>query len=153
MKFTAKEDIAAPADYVFDSLCNADRLERMVRQKGGKITRTPQGPLVQGSVWDGEIPFRGSVRSVSLTITNLTRPHKVLLVGGGAAFDLTVQVDVVALSGLTTRLSVETEAKPKTLAARLMIQSVKLAKGAVLTRYRKRISSFAAMIEKEHRTS
>jgi carbon monoxide dehydrogenase subunit G len=153
MKFTAQEDISAPIAQVYAQVCDPDRLERTVRQRGGKIQRAPMGPFKRGTRWDAEVAFRGATRQVSFVLHELNAPHVLRLRGGGAAFDITVDVELVALSPATTRLSVITEGRPKTLAARVMMQSLKLAQGRMLTRYRQRISEYATDIEKDNRLS
>lgn len=153
MKLNAEEEISAPASHVFQHLCDADRLERLVRKRGGKISRTPQGPIQQGSHWDAEVPFRGTSRKLAFDLVKMEDSDLLDFQGSSEGLNLTVRVEVVALGPHTSRLSVVSEARPKTLSARLMIQSAKLARGMMLTRYRKRISDFAADIEKAHRTA
>jgi hypothetical protein len=153
VKLTATEDISAPIGHVFTQLCQADRLEQMVRKRGGKVARTPQGPIAAGTCWDAAIMFRGNPRNLAFTLAELDTPERMVFAGKSDGMDLGVVIELVALSPHTTRLSVETEARPRTLAARLLMQSAKLARGMMLTRYRKRIADFAAQIEKAHRTA
>lgn len=153
MKFTAEEEISAPIEHVFTHLADPERLERMVRQRGGSIARTPQGPLGVGTTWDADVVVRGASRPVTVTLDTILPPRQMRFSGGGAALDLSVAVDLEAVTPGTTRITVVTDAKPRSLAGRVMIQSLKLARGTILTRYRKHISDYAAMIERAHRIS
>jgi len=153
MKLSAKEDISAPLDLVFAQVCEPDRLERTVRQRGGAIRRTPAGPLEKGTRWDARLAFRGASQSVTFVLTTLDAPNIMRFRGTGASFDISVDVELVALGPATTRLTVTTQGTPKTLPARIMAQSLKLAHGQMLTRYQQRISEYAAEIAKEGRLS
>ncbi len=61
-----------------------------------------------------------------------------------------VTVDLVALSRGRTRLSMEMELKPQNLSARLLVQSLKLAKTSMMKRFEQRIASYARDLEEKH---
>jgi hypothetical protein len=65
-------------------------------------------------------------------------------------FEGTVTVEVVAMSARRTRMHVASEVAPLSLAARLLLQSLKLAKARVSRRYDKRVAQLAAEIEARH---
>jgi hypothetical protein len=56
----------------------------------------------------------------------------------------------MALSRARTRLVLEIELKPETLAARLLVQSMKLARGALDKRLQVRVAEFAKAVEERH---
>jgi hypothetical protein len=58
-----------------------------------------------------------------------------------------MRVDLVALSPARTRLNVDLEITPRNLAGRLLIQSVKLAKGNLSKRFRLRVAEYAMDVE------
>jgi len=153
MKLTAKADIAAPIDQAFEGLCDPDRLEQTVRGQGGIIRRNPIGPVEKGTQWDARIAFRGAPREVSFIVTSLEAPTLMRFRGNGAAFDIAVDVELAVVDAITTRLTVTTQGAPKTLPARIMMQSLKLAHGQILARYRARIAEYVAETEAEIRLS
>ena len=55
--------------------------------------------------------------------------------------------DLVAMSKTRTRMNFALDTRPKTVPARLMIQSLKLARHSMLKRFRKRIADFASDLE------
>lgn len=56
-------------------------------------------------------------------------------------------VDLVALSRTRTRLFVSMELRPTTLSARLLLQSLRLAKGRLTGRLKTRMAEFGQRIE------
>jgi hypothetical protein len=60
------------------------------------------------------------------------------------------KVELVPLSPTRTRLMVETVLSPKTLAARLLVQSLKLAKSSLTQRYKSRIAALSEEIEESY---
>ncbi|MEO1026387.1 MAG: SRPBCC family protein, partial [Pseudomonadota bacterium] len=55
-------------------------------------------------------------------------------------------VDLVALSKARTRMLVSLDLKPTTLSSRLMVQSLRLAKGSLNRRFKARVAQFASGI-------
>lgn len=147
MKFKTSEDIDASIDEVFAHLTDADALEAFFTQRGGKIERTPAGPITQGTTWQGEISFRGKSRSFTSRVQNFDAPQRLFLLGGTSGMEMHLALGLVPLSGDRTRLAVVLEVKPRTIAARLLIQSAKLARGKLSKRFKKRVAQFAANIE------
>jgi hypothetical protein len=62
------------------------------------------------------------------------------------------QIELVALSRDRTRISVEFELKPTNLSARLLVQSLKLAKVSLTKRYKLRVAEYAKSIEDHHKS-
>ena len=148
MKFVAVEDIAAPAQTVWARVSDFDSFERRVSGKAGDIRRTPEGPARPGTTWQGRATFNGKTRDATVTVLELTVPERLVVEGGTEGMNITVEVTVEALSPRSSRLTVTSEAKARTLAARLMLQSAKLARQAMAKRYKGRVAAFAEGIEK-----
>ena len=153
MKLTAKADIAAPIDLAFEGLRDPDRLEQTVRARGGSIRRNPAGPMTKGTQWDARIAFRGASRHVNFIVTRLDAPKAMRFQGNGAAFDITVDVELAVVGASTTLLTVTTQGEPRTLPARIMMQSLKLAHGQMLARYRAQVVDYVAELESDLRLS
>jgi hypothetical protein len=59
----------------------------------------------------------------------------------------------VALSRARTRLNVDLSVTPRNLAGRLLVQSMKLAKGKLGKRFRLRVAEYAMDVEERHKRS
>ncbi|WP_371156904.1 SRPBCC family protein [Jannaschia sp. 2305UL9-9] len=153
MKFVATEEIAAPIDVVWARVSDFEAFERRAAGKAGQVSRSPEGPAKAGTKWTGSVEAAGKVRQASVTLLELDAPHRMDLEGGSDGMTVTLDVMLEALSPTKTRLTVTTEAKARSLAARLMLQSAKLARPQLAKRYKGRVAGFADKIEKSYATS
>lgn len=148
MKFSSHEDIEAPIDAVFAAVTDFQAFERQALRRGAEVQRSDSlaypGP---GMTWDAAFMLRGKRREIKIELTQMDGPNG--LVADARSNNLNGQfaVDLVALSRNRTRLSVTLELEPKTLAARLMLQSMKLARKTLTRRFRKRVAEFATDVE------
>jgi hypothetical protein len=62
-------------------------------------------------------------------------------------------VDLMALSRSRTRLVLDIELKPENLSARLLVQSLKLARGNLTKRFRLRAAEYAIDVEDRYKRS
>jgi hypothetical protein len=60
-------------------------------------------------------------------------------------------VGLIALSRARTRLTVDLTLEPRTLAGRLIVQSLKLARGNMSKRFRLRVAEYAMDVEERYK--
>ena len=63
-----------------------------------------------------------------------------------SGIDGAVVIELVALSVARTRLTVSIDLEPRTLGARLLVQSLKLARGTLQRRFELRVADYASEI-------
>ena len=136
MKISGRTDIGAPGDFVFGYLSDFDNWERAALRRGADVTRTDK--LKNPANWKGQALGVTGLGSATDFLT------KALAVKAGLK---ATDVTLVSLASKRTRLLAQVEAKPRTLAARLFIQSLKLAKSRVQKRYDTRLDQLARDIE------
>ena len=144
MKFSSKEDIETPIDRVFEQLTNFEMFERAAIRRGVEIERerdTAQ-PVV-GMAWKARFEMRGRSRETRVELMHLDRPNTMRFDAIGKGVDGSFFIDLLPLSPRSTRISVVLDIEPKTLSARLLIQSMKLAKTNLTKRFRKKVREFA----------
>lgn len=149
MKFVATEDIAAPIDTVWARVSDLEAFERRAAKRMGGIRRTPSGPAAQGSSWAGTTEIMGKSRKITVTAAELAAPTHLLAEAGTDGMAVTIEVALKEMGPKLTRLTVTSEARARSLAARLMLQSAKLARSTMAKRYKGRVAEFAARIEKD----
>lgn len=149
MKFVATEDIAAPIDTVWARVADLEGFEARARKGADGINRSPPGPPAEGTRWTGQAEVMGKAREVTVTAERLEAPTHLLIEARTDGMVVTIQVDLAQMNPNLTRLTVTTEAKARSLAARLMLQSAKLARATMAKRYRGRVADFAARVEKD----
>lgn len=148
MKFSARDDIEAPIDFVFDAIADFAAFERSAMRRGADVQRTDGGAaLGVGATWRVQFRFRGKERVLKPRIESLDRPNGYVVrsVSGGLESGLTIEL--VQLSPKRTRLQVDLELMPKSLSARLMVQSMKLARTTLTRRFSSRVSQYAQEVE------
>jgi hypothetical protein len=79
------------------------------------------------------------------------RPNEMVLESTSPGMLGQMSFELIALSRGRTRVKVELEVKPLNLSARLLVQSLKLAKKKLAQRYKLRIAEYAKGMEDRYR--
>ncbi|SEP10327.1 Polyketide cyclase / dehydrase and lipid transport [Salinihabitans flavidus] len=144
MNITAREDIEAPIEHVFEMLSDFTQHERAALRRGAEVDRldslTEPGP---GMAWDMRFRMRGKNRQVRLELVRYDPPFEMAFAAHSPNIEADLVLDLVALSKARTRLNLALDLKPRTLSARLFIQSMKLARGSVSKRLEKGLAAQA----------
>jgi len=151
MKFSTKEDVEAPIDAVFDMLSDFEGYERAAMRRGADVQRVDS--LTQpgvGMTWQAAFDLRGKRREIELEMVTYDRPSEIVLESTSPGLIGEVSFELMPLSRSSTRILVQTEIKPLNLSARLMVQSMKLAKGSLTKKYKQRISDYAKGMGERH---
>lgn len=154
MKLTSRQDIEAPLDVVYARLTDFENFERMAMRRGAEVERTDRlkKPDV-GMAWRLRFTFKGKQRKMSIRFADAEPGSHLAWAFDSVPIEGTAKVELVSLSPRRTRLTMVSDIRPKTLAARLMIQSLRLAKGRVQRRLDLRTGQLANMIEEHYRAS
>ncbi|MCB1340607.1 MAG: SRPBCC family protein [Pseudooceanicola sp.] len=154
MQFSTREDIESPIETVFENLSDFDGFERQAIRRGIEVQRDRDlKPPAQGMTWAAKFNLRGKPRDLSLLLAQYERPTAIRFEADSQGLDGTLTLDLMALSKQRTRLSVVLELKPKTLSARLLVQSFRLAKATLSKRFKLKVAEFAKSLESRRRTS
>lgn len=145
MKFSTRCDVDLPAAALFDAAADFHQIERMLVRRGARVQRVDPA---HGSpmAWHLAFDWRGREREVDLAVTRFDRPELLEMRGRSDTFDLTLAATVVALSRSRSRLNLEVEAKPRTMKARLLLQTAKLSKGKIDRIFADRFHDYVASV-------
>jgi len=148
MKISTQEDIAAPIDFVFAELSDFQSLERAALRRGAEVTRVDDlnAPGV-GMAWDTTFDLRGKRRELHLELVRYDPPNALVFSSISPNITGGMEIELMALSRSRTRMALEIEAEARTLSARLMIQSLKLARNTMMKRFRGAVDKYARGIE------
>lgn len=151
MKFSTNEDIEAPADAVFEMLCDFEGFERSAMRRGAEVQRIDQlhKPGV-GMMWQAAFTLRGKQRQMEVEMVTFDRPNEIVLESTSPGLLATTGFELIALSRSSTRVKVELEIKPLNLSARLLVQSLKLAKSSLTKKFKQRVSEYAKGMEDKY---
>ncbi|WP_306005403.1 SRPBCC family protein [Aquicoccus porphyridii] len=153
MIFTTKEDIEAPLEHVFGVVSDFDRFERLALRRGAEVSRMDrlQQPGL-GMMWHIAFQMRGKRREIQIELTEYDPSNRMVFESRSPNIGGHMIVDLVALSRLRTRLGLEIELKPLTLSTRLLVQSMKLAKGSLNKRFKVRVAEYAKATEDNYKS-
>lgn len=148
MKFSAREDIEAPIDFVFEQVTDFQAFERSALRRGAEVQRVDALPEPGvGMAWDASFKLRGKMREVKMELTDIDPPNGLTLSSRSKTMGGDMVVDLVALSRARTRLNVALQLRPMNLASRLLVQSLRLARSNLTTRFQTRTAEFARELE------
>ena len=151
MKLTAKTDLDVPAAQVYAILADFPAWEREGARHGIVIEHPPATPLVGvGAEWKIQGPYRGKTRRLTLRMEEMVQGKVLKASIASAPADGIAGLEVIVLSPRRSRLRVEVELKPRTLAARLFFNTLRLAKGRVQARFEARLGHVNARIREAY---
>ena len=151
MKFSTREDIEAPINYVFAQVSDFAAFERRAMRQGADVIRKPDDAVAQGTVWDIKFNFRGRDRKAEAVLTLLDQPQAFTINSASDGLNASTEIELIALSQTRTRVLVSFDLRATTLTARLLVQSLKLAKSKMTKRFNGRVLDFAEEIEDRYR--
>lgn len=145
MQLKGIQDIEAPIDFVFAAVTDFDGFTRQALRRGADVSRLDSlaGPVATGMAWDVAFDFRGKRRQMRIQLAECDAPNMLLAASEMPGLSSTLLLDLVSLSRNRTRLNVALELSPQTLSARLLVQSLKLARANLKKRLTKRLTTFA----------
>ncbi|THH36843.1 SRPBCC family protein [Aliishimia ponticola] len=148
MNFSAIEDIDAPIEDVFQIVSDFESFERSAMRRGAQVQRVDNlSAPAAGMMWDTRFTMRGRRRELHLLLDVYDVPNRLALKGTSQGLETSFEVDLMSLSRTRTRMSVELGLAPSSLSARLLVQSLKLAKTNLTKRFKLRVAEYAKEIE------
>lgn len=148
MELTSKEDVDAPLANVFEAISDFASFERSALRRGVEVQRlNPDVTPQEGMAWDISADFRGKPRALHLSLTTYQPETLIGFEGDSNSLTGKGQIELLALSPRRTRLTVKMKLKPKTLSGRMLLQSLKLARSKVNSRFKLRVAEFASLTE------
>lgn len=151
MKFSTSEDIEAPMEHVFAQVSDFSGFERRALRQGADVRRLGDGPVAAGSAWDVAFKLRGRDRQMRATLAKIEVPEVYQIDAQSEGMSAVTIVELVALSPRRTRLNVSLDLRPRSLTARVLLQSMKLAKTKLNKRFKARVLEYAEEIEESYR--
>jgi hypothetical protein len=145
MKLSTRKDINASAGDVFAALTDFAAFEKLAMRQGAEISRLDGLPRAEaGASWKIDFAYRGKMRSVNSTVGTYEVPRRLGINGKSGSFDFVLNANLVPLSRGQTRLGVEFDIRPRTFAARLLLQTLKLGKSRLQNRFAARVETVLA---------
>lgn len=154
MKFSTQEVMETPVAEAFALLTDFDQLERAAMRRGADVRRVDE--LTQpgvGLAWEAIFDVRGRGRTASLKVVEYQPPQHVVVAFTSQGLQGETRLELIPLSQTRTRVMVSLDMRPATLPARLLIQSLKLAKPRLTQRYKERVAHHVEEMERRHKNA
>jgi len=144
MKFETIEEVDAPQDFTFARFTDFLRYENLARNYGADLRRVGGfAEVSEGATWRGSIPIKGRTRGVEAVVSRYSPCDYTRIDTDVGGMKVVFEMRFEELPGEKTKLVAVTELQAKTLAARLIIQSAKLARKRVQAKITSKIVALA----------
>ncbi len=152
MKFSTKKDIEAPLEFVWAAMTDFEAWERSAMRRGADVTRTDtlRAPGA-GMGWAAKFRYRGKERKAEIQLKRMEPSSILAFAGQSAAISAEADIELMEMAAKRTRLHVTMEVTPRSLGARLFLQSLRLARARVDRKFETRVAQLALDIEQRYR--
>lgn len=153
MKLATKKDIEAPIAKVWEVMSDFDGWERAAMRRGVEVSRTEMGTAKGvGMTWSTKFRYRGKERKVEIKLKEILAPGLMAFTATSPAVFIETKIELIEMSAKRTRLHLVSEIKPRSLGARLFLQSLRLVRGKVERNFNSKMGQFATQIEQRARS-
>lgn len=154
MRFATKQDIEAPIAEVFRIMTDFESWERAAMRRGADVSRTDKLRVTApGMSWLARFSYRSKPRDVQVQLTSMETPIQLGFSGESQAIGGVATIELMEMSAKRTRMHLVMELTPRSLTARLFLQSLRLARARVDRKFDQRVAQLAADIETRYRAT
>lgn len=147
MKFSSRQELAAPPAHVFRALTDFDRFEDLARGRGVEVTRSPATDPGPGMGVTIRGVYRGRQRSLRSEIVVFEPDQALGLDAQTRGLDCQARVTLAETASRSTRMIVGLDLRPASFSGRVLLQSLKLGKSALARRFDTRVAQLARLLE------
>lgn len=152
MRFATKQDIEAPVADVFRIMSDFETWERAAMRRGAEVARLDKlRTTAAGMRWSTRFSYRSKPRTMELELTQIDSPQLLRFAGISQAIEGVVSMDLMELGVKRTRMHVVLDVSPRSLTARLFLQSLRLARARIDRKFDQRAAQLAGEIEARYR--
>ena len=153
MRLATKQDIEAPITDVFRILTDYEGWERAFMRRGAEVARVDKlNAPGAGMRWKTRFSYRSKVRDMEVELTQMEAPALLRFAGVSQSLEGVASLELMELGGKRTRMHMIIEFSPRGLAARLFLQSLRLARARLDRKFDQRAAQLAGEIEARYRT-
>lgn len=152
MKFSTRMDTDLTAAALFAAISDFDRLAQIIRRRRAQVKMLD--PALTGSLaWDLAFDWRGRRREFRIALNRHDPDEALRLTGVSDLFDIVLDLQVVALTRARSRLICGADLRPRSMTARLVVQTAKLGKAQLDRRFAAEIAGMLAQLTEGHMVS
>ncbi len=147
MRLKAHTDIEAPVERVFERVSDFAAFERLALRRGARVVRTDDldepGP---GMSWLVTAPVRGRRRQLEIELVEWLPPERMRFAARTAGYAATTEVGLSRIGPQRTRLALDVDIRSRSLAARMVLHALRLARRSIMRRLRRALRRFGKAV-------
>lgn len=147
MDFMATARLAAGRAEVYEALTDFERLESRARAEGVRITRLAEPATLVGHAWRADFSLRGRARKAAITLADVDPGRALVFDARVGGLQAVTRIDLADSAAGSTDLTVKTDLEPHSLSARLIVQSLRLARARLAGRFADRVHAYAHQLD------
>jgi hypothetical protein len=148
MKFKAVESINLPVEVVFDDFTDIRRIGKELTDHGIGLERLDNDTgLVPGAAWQTVFSFRGRRRDADAQVVEVERPNLLRLECKSGGMLIETNVEFTKLTPETTEVRVVVNLRARSMSAKVLLSSLRLARSRIVRGMRKRVAKSARACE------
>jgi len=152
MRFSARQDVEAAAEDVFAFLTDYAAHENLAARRGVRIERIARERApADCPAWKAEFNYGGRERDITIEVNSVKPSERIESDVQYQGLSVHIEMELVPLARTRARMIVRVDLKPQTIKARLVVQSLRLAKGTIQKRLEKRLETLATEIAMKKR--
>ncbi|MGR3463981.1 SRPBCC family protein [Limimaricola sp.] len=145
MEFSSQQRVAAPREFVFEQASDFTAFERQALRRGIEV-ESRGGPDPLGRGWSAAVPVMGRERQIAAEIVGYDAPRDYAVRGESSGVEILLKVEALEEES-GSQLGLSVTMAPRSMPGRLVLQSLKLARGTLETRLAGRLEGYAREIE------
>lgn len=151
MRLSSTQEINAPIDFVFGYLSDFETHIVTASGYGAEVERVDNSQdTVIGAKWSAVARIRGKVRDFDVELVSYDPTSTLGFAVSSPNADIDVEMQLVALGVSKTQVKIVAKSRPKSIAARLLLQTAKLAKKSISRRFDLRVRDLMGRIEDDY---
>jgi uncharacterized protein YndB with AHSA1/START domain len=148
MRFKATETINGPIEAVFDDFTDIRRIEQELTDHGVGLERLDSDTgLVSGASWHTVINLRDRRRDAEAHLVDVERPKALRLEGKSGGMLMETSFEFTEVGPNATELEVVVNLRARSVSAKLLLSSFRLARSRMVRGMRKRVAKSARACE------
>jgi hypothetical protein len=149
MKFSTEQIVAAPRDALFSALTDFGRFERDAIKSGAEVHRTDTLTRPgEGMGWRARFDARGRTRELIAELDRMRIPGELVFAGKMSGMEGELAFTLTPIGPDKTRLVAEFNLRARSISAKLLLNSLKLARGNIDKGFRQRVKAFCRQSER-----
>ena len=151
MRLASKTHVAAPVGFLHGRVTDFDHLEALARSFGATVERQFDGPPLVGCIWDLVLTIKQHPRQMQTSLADWVPDQELTFDSQMQGLHIETRVTMAAEGAERSRLNIVIDMRPQTLKARVLLQTLRLARHRIEQGFDSRLEGFATDIGKAYR--